>query len=162
MTTYNTVIYYKLIELDELIDSSNLTPDHWVKITNVIEENYSKFDSFIILHGTDTLQYTASALSFMLENLQKTVIITGSQIPLSEIRNDAFDNLIGSLLIAGHFVIPEVCIFFRDKLLRGNCSKKVDSMSLQAFDSPNLPALGQIGINITFRKDLLLSQPSID
>jgi len=78
VTTYNTVIYYKLIELDELIDSSNLTPDHWLKITDVIEDNYSQFDSFIILHGTDTLQYTASALSFMLENLQKTVILTGS------------------------------------------------------------------------------------
>ena len=158
-TTYNTNIIYKFFEFKTPIDSSNLIPSDLVKIASKIEENYDNFDSFIIIHGTDTMSYSASALSFMLENLGKTVILTGSQIPPGEIRNDAFDNLMGSLIIAGHFVIPEVCIFFRDRLLRGNRSKKIDSMSLQAFGSPNFPNLGNSGVNLTFRKDLLLPKP---
>lgn len=92
----------------------------WVKIAKTIEENYKKYDAFIVLHGTDTLAYTASALSFMLENLNKTVIITGSQIPILELKNDAVDNLLGSLMVAGHFNIPEVLVFFHNRLLRGN------------------------------------------
>jgi lysophospholipase len=108
------------MEFENLIDSSNITSKEWVEMATKIEEYYEQYDAFIILHGTDSMGYTASALSFMLENLGKTVIITGSQIPLTETRNDAFDNLMGSILIAGHFIIPEVCIYFRDRLMRGN------------------------------------------
>ncbi len=120
----------------------------WVKIATDIEVNYKLFDAFIILHGTDTMAYTASALSFMLENLGKTVIITGSQVPLSEVRNDAVDNLLGALTIAAHFVIPEVGLYFDNKLFRGNRSSKVNAVEFNAFDSPNLRPLVKVGVNI--------------
>ena len=105
-------VRYTLLEFEELIDSSNMMISDWVKIAMTIEENYNDYDGFIILHGTDTMAYTASALSFMLENLNKTVVVTGSQIPILELKNDAVDNLLGALLVAGHFNIPEVLIFF--------------------------------------------------
>jgi len=101
-----------MLEFEELIDSSNMMISDWVKIAKTIEENYNYYDGFIVLHGTDTMAYTASALSFMLENLNKTVVVTGSQIPILELKNDAVDNLLGALLVAGHFNIPEVLIFF--------------------------------------------------
>ncbi|TPX38001.1 hypothetical protein SmJEL517_g00163 [Synchytrium microbalum] len=139
---------YSILEYDPLLDSSNMTMTDWVKIATDIEVNYKLFDAFIILHGTDTMAYTASALSYMLEDLGKTVILTGSQIPLAEVRNDAVENLLGALTIAGHFVIPEVGLFFSHKLFRGNRSSKVDAVDLNAFDSPNLRPIVTVGVNI--------------
>lgn len=143
---YGKRIRYSVLEYDPLLDSSNMTMQDWVKIATDIELNYTLYDSFIVLHGTDTMAYTASALSFMLENLGKTVIITGSQVPLSELRNDAVDNLLNALTIAGHFVIPEVGLFFDKKLFRGNRSSKVNALEFNAFDSPNLSPLVHVGI----------------
>lgn len=120
----------------------------WVRVADDIQVNYQLFDAFIVLHGTDTMAYTASALSFMLEELGKTVIITGSQVPLSEVRNDAVENLLGALTIAGHFVIPEVALYFGKKLYRGNRTSKISAVDFEAFDSPNLSALVEVGINI--------------
>lgn len=120
----------------------------WVKIGQDIKQSYEFFDGFVILHGTDTLSYTASALSFMLENLGKTVIITGSQIPIFETRTDGKDNFLGALIIAGNYPIPEVCVFFNSKLFRGNRVIKVSSASLDAFSSPNVAPIAKIGINV--------------
>nr|KAJ3422761.1 hypothetical protein HK105_006440 [Polyrhizophydium stewartii] len=145
---YGKRIKYSILEYDPLLDSSNMTMSDWVKIATDIEVNYRLFDAFIVLHGTDTMAYTASALSFMLEDLGKTVIITGSQVPLAEVRNDAVDNLLGALTIAGHFVIPEVGLFFDNRLFRGNRSSKVNAVDFNAFDSPNLRPLVNVGINI--------------
>jgi 60kDa lysophospholipase len=145
---FNKKIQYSILEYDPLLDSSNMTMSDWVQIATDIEINYELYDAFLILHGTDTMAYTASALSFMLENLGKSVIITGSQVPLSEIRTDALDNLLGALTIAGHFVIPEVGLFFDNKLFRGNRCSKVNAMDFNAFESPNLLPLVTVGINI--------------
>ncbi|KAF9913332.1 hypothetical protein EC991_000094 [Linnemannia zychae] len=145
---YGKRIRYSILEYDPLLDSCNMTMTDWVRIATDIEANYQLYDAFIVLHGTDTMAYTASALSFMLEDLGKTVIITGSQVPITEIRNDAIDNLLGALTIAGHFVIPEVCLYFSNKLFRGNRSSKLDAIDFNAFDSPNLPPLVKVGINI--------------
>ncbi|KAI8902829.1 asparaginase-domain-containing protein [Globomyces pollinis-pini] len=141
-------IRYSILEYDPLLDSSNMTMSDWVKIATDIELNYQLYDAFLVLHGTDTMAYTASALSFLLENLGKSVIITGSQVPLSEVRTDAIDNLLGALTIAGHFTIPEVGLFFDNKLLRGNRASKVNAIEFNAFDSPNLRPLVHVGINI--------------
>lgn len=137
-----------LNEYDPLLDSANMTPAQWVKIARDIAANYEAFDGFVVLHGTDTMAYTASALPFMLEGLSKPVIITGSQIPLCEIRNDARENLITSLLIASAYDIPEVCLYFGSKLLRGCRSVKVSADGFAAFDSPNEAPLGTVGIDI--------------
>ncbi|KAI9322075.1 asparaginase-domain-containing protein [Zopfochytrium polystomum] len=148
VSLYGKRIKFSVLEYDPLMDSSNMTMDDWVKIATDIEVNYELFDAFLVLHGTDTMSYTASALSFMLEDLGKTVILTGSQVPLAEIRNDAVENLLGALTIAGHFVIPEVSLFFAHKLYRGNRSSKVDAYDFKAFDSPNIRPLVSVGINI--------------
>ncbi|WP_235603186.1 asparaginase domain-containing protein [Piscirickettsia litoralis] len=116
---------YVLNEYENLIDSSNATPQDWVSIAKDILANYNKYDGFVILHGTDTMSYTASALSFLLPYLNKPVIVTGSQIPIGQIRNDAARNIIDSLLIANHHPIPEVCLYFNNYLLRGNRSQKI-------------------------------------
>ncbi|KAJ3287973.1 hypothetical protein HK104_008387 [Borealophlyctis nickersoniae] len=145
---YGKRIRYSILEYDPLLDSANMTMSDWVKIATDIEVNYRLFDAFIVLHGTDTMAFTASALSFMMENLGKTIILTGSQVPLAEVRNDAVDNLLGALTIAGHFIIPEVGLFFGHKLFRGNRSSKVDAVDFSAFDSPNLRPLVSVGINI--------------
>ncbi|KAJ3062876.1 hypothetical protein HDU98_001294 [Podochytrium sp. JEL0797] len=145
---YGKRIKYSILEYDPLMDSSNMTMEDWVKIATDIEVNYQLYDAFMVLHGTDTMAYTSSALSFMLENLGKTVIVTGSQVPLSEVRNDAIENLLGALTIAGHFVIPEVTLFFAQKLFRGNRSSKVDAYSFSAFDSPNMRPLVEVNIGI--------------
>ncbi|CAG8734158.1 3973_t:CDS:2, partial [Dentiscutata heterogama] len=141
-------IKYSIVEYEPLLDSCNMISDDWVRIATDIELNYQSFDAFIILHGTDTMAYTASALSFLLENLGKTVILTGSQVPISEVRNDAVENLLGALTIAGHYVIPEVCLFFNNKLFRGNRAVKMNAVEFNAFDSPNLSPLATVGINI--------------
>ncbi|KAI8799616.1 Asparaginase/glutaminase [Cladochytrium replicatum] len=140
---YGKRIPYSILEYEPLLDSSNM-----IKIARDIEVNYQLFDAVIILHGTDTMAYTASALSFMLEDLGKTVILTGSQVPLTEVRNDAVDNVLGALTIAGHFVIPEIGLFFNNKLFRGNRSSKVDAVDFNASDSPNIRPLVLVGINI--------------
>ena len=137
-----------LHEFTPLLDSSNMTPREWVKIAHDISDHYDDFDGFVVLHGTDTMAYTASALPFMLGGLAKPVIITGSQIPLCEIRNDARENLITSLLIAANYDIPEVCLYFGGRLLRGCRSVKVSADGFAAFDSPNYPPLGTVGMSI--------------
>lgn len=150
---FNKRIRYSVLEYSPLLDSSNMDMTDWVRIATDIEVNYERFDAFMVLHGTDTMAYTASALSFLLENLGKTVIITGSQVPLSEVRTDAVDNLLGALTIAGHFIIPEVGLFFDNKLLRGNRASKVNAVEFNAFESPNLSPLVSVGINIDVQWD---------
>eukprot|EP00835_Amoeboradix_gromovi_P004729 NODE_388_length_9508_cov_0.225954.p1 type:complete len:659 gc:universal NODE_388_length_9508_cov_0.225954:4627-6603(+) len=145
---FNKSIVYSILEYDPLLDSSNLSMQNWIEIATDIKNNYDNFDAFLILHGTDTMAYTASALSFMLENLGKTVILTGSQIPLSEVRNDAVYNLLGALTICGHYLIPEVSLYFDNKLFRGNRSTKIDTTQFDAFDSPNCAPLVVMGIKI--------------
>lgn len=142
-------------EYAPLLDSSNMTPREWVKIAHDIADHYRDFDGFIVLHGTDTMAYTASALPFLLQGLRKPVIITGSQIPLCEVRNDARENLITSLLIAATREIPEVCLYFGGRLLRGCRSVKVSADGFAAFDSPNFPPLGEVGIDIEIQWDLV-------
>lgn len=145
---HNKRMLYFVLEYERLLDSSNMTMSDWIRIATDIERYYHKFDAFLVLHGTDTMSYTASALSFLLENLGKPVIITGSQIPLSEFRNDASDNLLGALTIAGHYVIPEVALYFNNRLFRGNRTTKQKAMDFDAFDSPNLKPLARVGVNI--------------
>ncbi|HEY6137012.1 MAG TPA: asparaginase [Thermoanaerobaculia bacterium] len=146
---------YTIHEYAPLLDSSNMTPAEWVKIAHDIDAHYARYDGFVVLHGTDTMAYTASALPFMLHGLGKPVIITGSQIPLCEVRNDARENLITSLLIAAKYDIPEVCLYFGGKLLRGCRSVKVSASGFAAFDSPNVPPLGTVGIDIEINWDLV-------
>ncbi|XP_030299360.1 60 kDa lysophospholipase isoform X3 [Sparus aurata] len=149
----NKRIIYTVIEYNPLLDSSNMTTEDWGRIGKDIEKNYENFDGFVILHGTDTMAYTASALSFMCEHLGKPIILTGSQVPIYEMRNDGRDNLLGALLIAGQFVIPEVCLYFYNKLYRGNRVTKVDTGSFNAFNSPNLAPLAIAEVDITINWD---------
>ncbi|XP_028994394.1 60 kDa lysophospholipase isoform X2 [Betta splendens] len=149
----NKRIVYNILEYNPLLDSSNMTTDDWGRIGKDIERNYESYDGFVILHGTDTMAYTASALSFMCEHLGKPIILTGSQVPIYEMRNDGRDNLLGALLIAGQFVIPEVCLYFYNKLYRGNRVTKVDAGSFNAFSSPNLPPLATAEVDITINWD---------
>ena len=140
---------------DPPIDSSNVSPEVWIKIAEVIETNYSVFDGFIVLHGTDTMAYSASALSFMLENLNKPVIFTGSQLPIDSPRTDGKENLISSLEIAAakknnDAIVPEVCIFFENRLLRGNRTIKNNVEDFNAFRSPNYPPLAESGVHIRY------------
>ncbi|XP_078090184.1 60 kDa lysophospholipase [Mustelus asterias] len=149
----NKRIVYTILEHSPLLDSCNLTTDNWVKIVIDIQTNYQQYNGFVILHGTDTMAYTASALSFMCENQGKPIILTGSQIPIYEMRNDAYDNLLGALLIAGQYVIPEVGLYFQHKLYRGNRVKKIDAGSFTTFSSPNLSPLVNAELNITISWD---------
>lgn len=144
LSTYQKHVRYVVFEFDDLLDSSSINAIGWTQIAKTIYQNYRLFDAFVILHGTDSLAYTCSALSFMLENLGKPVILTGSQAPMMELQNDATDNLLGSLIIAGHFMIPEVCLFFNYKLFRGNRSTKISASDFAAFASPNFPPLATI------------------
>lgn len=139
---------YDINEYAPLLDSSNMTPADWIRIGQDIVAHYDAYDGFIVLHGTDTMAYTASALPFLLRGLRKPVILTGSQIPLCEIRNDARTNLITCMVIAAEYPVPEVCLYFGNKLLRGCRSVKVDADGLDAFDSPNYPLLGRVGVEI--------------
>ncbi|MCL2304526.1 MAG: asparaginase [Planctomycetaceae bacterium] len=146
-----------------LIDSSDMNPKYWVEIAKEIHRNYDQFDGFVILHGTDTMSYTATALSFLLENLGKPVIVTGSQLPLAAARNDAAQNLVTSLMIAaseGVPTIPEVCILFNNVLLRGNRSRKVSSTGFAGFNSPNFPPLAIIGEHIEVNEKIVRKAPS--
>lgn len=138
------------------IDSSDMKPSLWAELVKIITDNYNKFDGFVILHGTDTMAYTASALSFMLENLSKPVILTGSQLPIGMLRTDGKENLITAIEIAsakhpdGTAVVPEVCIFFENQLLRGNRTTKINAENFNAFRSFNYPVLATAGIHIKY------------
>ena len=141
---------WSLHEMSPLLDSSDITVREWNRIAEVIYNNYAEYDGFVILHGTDTMAYTASALSFILDGLDKPVVLTGSQIPLSEIRSDGKDNLVTSLLIASEGIAREVCLYFSGNLLRGNRAVKMSADDLVAFDSPNYPHLADVGISIKY------------
>ncbi|XP_050989146.1 60 kDa lysophospholipase [Labeo rohita] len=153
LSKQNKRIVYTVIEYSPLLDSCNMTADDWATIGKDIEDSYNEYDGFVILHGTDTMAYTASALSFMCENLGKPVILTGSQVPIFQPRSDGRENLLGALLIAGQFDIPEVCLFFHHKLYRGNRVTKVDAESFNAFFSPNLPPLATAEVDIKINWD---------
>ncbi len=140
-------------EFDRLLDSSNMSPRDWNAIGEVIARNYEAHDGFVVLHGTDTMAYTASALSFMLEGLAKPVVLTGSQIPMCETRNDARGNLLTSLMVAASQGLPEVCICFGRVLLRGNRTVKTHAGGLDAFASPDLPPLADLGVEIALHRD---------
>lgn len=149
------------ISFPEPIDSSNMHPDVWVKLANTIKTNYTKYDGFVILHGSDTMSFTASALSFMLENLAKPVVLTGSQLPIGIIRTDGKENLITAIEIAaakekGKPIVTEVCIYFEYKLYRGNRTFKFNSAHFDAFKSPNYPSLAEAGVTIHYNKLNLL------
>jgi len=143
---------------DPPIDSSEIKPETWVRMAEIIEKRYQDFDGFVILHGTDTLAYSASALSFMLEDLAKPVVFTGSQLPMGDLRTDGKENLITSIVIAaaqehGKAVVPEVCIYFESKLSRGNRTTKVSAEQFNAFQSANYPYLANAGVHIIYRRE---------
>tara|TARA_B100000767_G_scaffold160803_1_gene150900 strand:- start:51 stop:1052 length:1002 start_codon:yes stop_codon:yes gene_type:complete len=140
--------------IDNPIDSSNMNPSVWEEIAILIKENYKKYDGFVILHGSDTMAYTASALSFMLEGLNKAVILTGSQIPIGARRSDAKENLITAVEIAKSGKVSEVCVFFEDQLYKGNRTVKVNTEHFEAFESPNYPILAEAGVNIKYKSSL--------
>ncbi|XDV43709.1 hypothetical protein PO909_012137 [Leuciscus waleckii] len=151
----NLRVVYRILEYNPLLDSSNMTPADWEKIAKDIEKYYVQYNGFVVLHGTDTMAYTSSALSFMCENLGKPVIVTGSQLPIYQLRTDGRDNLLVALLLAGEFNIPEVGLYFYQKLYRGNRVTKVDCASFDAFTSPNLPPLADVEIDIKINKDII-------
>ena len=146
---------WNVIEFDPLLDSSNIAVQEWNNIGKTIAEHYDEYDGFVVLHGTDTMSYTASALSFMLEGLNKPVIFTGAQIPLCELRSDGRDNLINSIIIAGEGHVREVCVYFGNKLLRANRSTKIASKDLHAFDSPDYLPLAEVRIDICYNESAM-------
>ena len=146
---------YEVICLSRLLDSSDITCREWCEIGRVIRDRYDDFDGFVVLHGTDTMAYTASAMSFMLEGLDKAVVFTGSQIPLCRMRSDGIDNLVTSILVAASGEVHEVCLYFGGKLMRGNRVTKVSADDLEAFASPNYPRLADIGTSIVYRPKFL-------
>ena len=151
-----------------LIDSSDVEPSMWVKLACLIRDRYDEYDGFVILHGTDTMAYSASALSFMLSGLSKPVIFTGSQLPIGVPRTDGKENLVSAIEIAaarnpgGEATVPEVCIYFNSHLMRGNRTTKISSEAFSAFDSPNYPCLAEAGINIRFNRDAIFRPSSWD
>ena len=151
------------VSFEKPIDSSNMDPEKWIQMATMVEEHYNDYDGFIILHGSDTMSYSASALSFMLENLQKPVILTGSQLPIGDLRTDAKENLITAIQIAslgegGKPVVQEVCLYFEYKLYRGNRSIKISAEHFNAFTSPKYPALAESGVHLRVSNELLLAQ----
>ncbi|CAM3972340.1 asparaginase [Pseudoalteromonas byunsanensis] len=151
---------FDIHEYCPLIDSSDMSPLHWQMIADDIQEKYQQYDGFVVLHGTDTMAYTASALSFMFENLTKPVIVTGSQIPLSQLRSDGQVNLLNAMYLAANYPIAEVSLFFNNKLFRGNRATKAHADGFDAFASPNLQPLAQSGINIQLKEGKL--SPYVD
>jgi L-asparaginase len=150
------------ISFDPVKDSSNIDPGLWIKLAEIIEANYVNFDGFVVLHGTDTMAYTASALSFMLGNLGKPVILTGSQLPIGLLRTDGKENLITAIEIAAAKknegpAVPEVCIYFDNKLTRGNRTTKMSAEHFDAFDSPNYPILAEVGLHLKYFNNLISS-----
>lgn len=155
---------FDLLELDPLIDSADLCPSHWTRIAAALQAHAADYAGFVITHGTDTLAYTAAALSFMCAGLDKPVVVTGSQIPLAAPRSDGVENLLGALQLAACAELVEVCVCFRGRVLRGNRAVKVHATALEAFDSPNAPWLGTIGIDLQLNHPLLLpaGMPAFD
>jgi lysophospholipase len=150
---YSRHVRYTLYEFPILLDSSSISADGWSQIAQCVQLNYALYDGFVILHGTDSLSYTASALSFMFSHLGRPIILTGSQSPIFALQSDAVDNLLGSLIIAGTFLIPEVCLFFHHALYRGNRTTKISASSFEAFASPNFPPLATVtgmGIDVNW------------
>ncbi len=149
------------IQFEQLLDSSAMNPAHWEEMAGIIERNYDNYDGFVVLHGTDTMAYTASALSFMLQNLRKPVVITGSQLPIGEVRTDGEENLITALQVAaakdqtGQPMIQEVAILFENYLWRGNRATKHSSDNFNAFKSSNYPRLAKVGLGISYRPEVL-------
>ncbi len=146
---------------DPLIDSSDMNPVFWKKMAKVVEENYENYDGFVILHGSDTMAYSASALSYMFENLNKPVILTGSQLPLGVIRTDGRDNFINAIEIASACeddtpIVPEVGLYFENQLFRGNRTYKANAENFEAFQSPNYPVLADVGVHIKYHRDRIL------
>ena len=145
------------------IDSSNMSPSQWIELSNAIASHYNQYDGFVVLHGTDTMAYTASALSYLLENLTKPVIFTGSQLPIGQLRTDGKENLITSIEIAGakdakgRAMVPEVAIYFSGHLLRGNRTTKQSAEEFNAFESFNYPHLVEVGVNITYHRHRILT-----
>ncbi len=151
------------VSFENPIDSSNMNIQEWIKIAKIIEENYTDYDGFVVLHGSDTMSYSASALSFMLENLDKPVVFTGSQLPIGDLRTDAKENLITAIQVAslqenGKPVVTEVCLYFEYKLYRGNRTTKISAEHFNAFASPNFPCLVESGVNLKVNKSDLLKQ----
>ena len=154
-----TMPEFGILEYDPVIDSADMTTEHWSRMADDIASRHDQYDGFVVLHGTDTMAYTASALAFMLPGLRKPVLLTGSQLPLAQARNDARENLKTAMMLAADFEIPEVCLFFGDKLFRGCRTTKVSTSRLDAFESPNFPPLGVIESNIEIRTDLIRRPP---
>jgi L-asparaginase len=153
------------VSFEKPIDSSNINPELWDQMAAIIQENYAVFDGFVVLHGSDTMSYSASALSFMLENLTKPVVFTGSQLPIGDLRTDAKENLITAIQIASlkaknKPVIQEVCLYFEYKLYRGNRTTKINAEHFNAFSSPNYPALAESGVHLKVENGLFFSQKS--
>ncbi|PVZ64365.1 asparaginase [Pelagibaculum spongiae] len=146
---------FELLEYQTLIDSSNIQPENWAQIATDISKNYAQYDGFVVLHGTDTMAYTASMLSFMLQGLSKPVIVTGSQIPLCRSRTDAVENIVGALTLAANDQIAEVCLYFNGRVLRGNRARKLNAWHMDAFDSPNFGWLGRLDIKLQLNATLL-------
>jgi len=151
------------ISFKKPIDSSNINPEKWIEIAEIIENNYANFDGFVVLHGSDTMSYSASALSFMLENLSKPVVFTGSQLPIGDLRTDAKENLITAIQIAslqqkGKSVIHEVCLYFEYKLYRGNRTTKINAEHFNAFTSPNYQQLAESGVHLNVNTNLALQK----
>lgn len=161
VSAYDRRVRYCVHEFEQLLDSSSIDAAGWDQIAKTVYRNYQLFDGFVILHGTDSLAYTSSALSFMFHNLGKPVILTGSQAPMMQLQTDAQDNLLNSLIIAGHFMIPEVCLFFNFKLYRGNRATKISAEDFQAFGSPNLVPLATISSTRTNVQWDLIYRPTI-
>lgn len=158
---FHSDVQVDLLPFNPLIDSSDVNPTHWVQMAKTVADNYADYDGFVILHGTDTMSYSASALSFMLENLHKPVVFTGSQLPIGVLRSDARENLLTAIEIAaatqadGSAMVPEVTIFFEGKLFRANRTTKKNAEQFEAFDSYNYPALAKAGVHITYREHLI-------
>lgn len=153
------------ISFEKPLDSSDIGPDIWIKIASIVKDNYDNYDGFVVLHGTDTMAYSASALSFMLVNLSKPVIFTGSQLPIGVLRTDGKENIITAIEIAaakdkGKAIVPEVCIYFENKLFRGNRTTKINAENFKAFQSANYPPLAEVGISIKYNREYIL--PSND
>lgn len=146
---------HEIVSLEPLLDSADMAPDDWVRIAAEIAGRYEDYDGFVVVHGTDTMAYTASALSFLLPNLSKPVILTGSQLSLENVRSDGREHIITAILLAGTAPVPEVCIYFASRLLRGNRAQKIHNHDFVAFDSGNLPPLATVGVRIELNTHLL-------
>ena len=165
---FTSDIHIDMEAFTPLLDSSDVNPENWARMAHVVYDHYAEYDGFVILHGTDTMSYSASALSFMLENLNKPVVFTGSQLPIGTLRSDAKENLLTAIEIAaakdedGNPIVPEVTLFFEDKLFRGNRTTKRNAEHFSAFNSYNYPPLAKAGVHITYQPHLIhYNNPSL-